>query len=68
MNLTVCPDDSLIVQPTGSPCDSDEPRCQLGNLNSARLAAPSLTWVNDLRPDRDLNAGPTAIKKSFHSR
>jgi len=25
-----------------------------------RPAALSLTWVNDLRPDRDSNAGPTA--------
>jgi hypothetical protein len=25
-----------------------------------RLMANHLTWVNDLRPDRDSNAGPTA--------
>ena len=28
-----------------------------------RPAALSLTWVNDLRPDRDSNAGPTANPK-----
>ena len=35
-------------------------RARKQNKPVTRLAALSLTWMNDLRPNRDSNAGPTA--------
>jgi hypothetical protein len=39
---------------------SATPTAREPNGPLTRLAALSLTWVNDVRPDRDSNAGPTA--------